>query len=394
MSSIFPLTDDTGAITHYIAVKEDITERKRGEEEELRLHEALTRAAEEWRLTFDALESAMLLLDQEGRVIRLNRSAMLEAGLAFEACIGRHVGNLGPGEPWRTACGVVQEIRADRTALRQARDESAGRWWDVAATRIGEEGGDARSIVVARDVTALMRLQESVRLSERMAAMGSLTAGVAHEVRNPLFAISVNVDTLARELSGREEFADLVDAVHAGVARLNGLMVDLLEYGKPASVTLVEQPLSAAIDLAVPLCAPRAKEAGVEIRPTNGGSQIVRMDRDRLVEVIENLLDNAIQHSPRGSTVTLGLSSFEDEGREWVRCVVQDSGPGFQDSDLSRVFEPFFTRRKGGTGLGLSIAQKIVEQHAGRIHAANRPEGGAMLVIELPCVAMAPVAGA
>jgi PAS domain S-box-containing protein len=392
-SSISPITNDAGTITHYIAVSEDISDRKRSEEEQQRLQDALTQAAAEWKLTFDALESAMLLLDSEGRVLRLNRSAMLEAGIAFEACIGRHVQDLGGGQPWQTAAAMVQEILDERTAFRQVRDDSTGRWWDVAATRIGEMTGSPRSILVARDTTALIRLQESVRLTERMAAMGSLTAGVAHEVRNPLFAISANVDALAEVLSSREEVADLLDAVRAEVARLNRLMVDLLEYGKPAAVTLLEQPLTTAIDLALARCAPRAKEAGVDIHSAGGGSQTVRMDRDRFVEVIENLLENAIQHSPCGSAVSVELTSFRQDGRKWVRCAVIDSGPGFQESDLSRVFEPFFTRRKGGTGLGLSIAQKIVEQHAGRIHAANRPERGAMVTIELPLVEGAPAAG-
>jgi PAS domain S-box-containing protein len=385
-SSISPLTDDTGAVTHYIAITEQITERKRAEEAQSRLQAALRHAAEEWRVTFDALESAVLLLDREGRVMRLNRSAMVEVGAPFDACIGRHVGGLGSGEPWRAAGQLIHEARDERTAFRQVVDDARGRWWCVAATRIAEGEGEARSILVLRDVTALVKLEESVRLSERLAAMGSLTAGVAHEVRNPLFAISANVDALAEVLLGREEVADLLEAVRTEVRRVNGLMVDLLQYGKPSAVTLVEQPLGPALDVAVRLRALAAKEAGVEVEITGDGRQLVRMDRDRFVQVIENLLDNAIRHSPRGSRVTLASSGFREEGRDWVRCLVMDSGPGFREQDLPRVFEPFFTRRKGGTGLGLSIAQRIVEQHAGRIHASNRPDGGAVIVVDLACV--------
>jgi len=100
--------------------------------------------------------------------------------------------------------------------------------------------------------------------------------------------------------------------------------------------------------------------------------------------VFENLIDNAIQHSPRGGKVRVRVRQTERSGRPLVEARVEDSGNGFRPDDLDRVFEPFFTRREGGTGLGLSIVHRILDEHSGTIEAANRPEGGAVITLRLP----------
>jgi signal transduction histidine kinase len=106
------------------------------------------------------------------------------------------------------------------------------------------------------------------------------------------------------------------------------------------------------------------------------------MDRTRLMRVFENLLENAIQHSPRGGQVSVEVRRA-DGSVDAIECVVEDSGPGIAAEDLPHVFEPFFTRRKGGTGLGLSIVQRIVEQHGGEVLVANRPHGGTAVTVRL-----------
>ena len=110
----------------------------------------------------------------------------------------------------------------------------------------------------------------------------------------------------------------------------------------------------------------------------------IRMDRPRLHQVFQNLVQNAVEHTPRGGRVLVALQRETRDGQLGVSCSVRDCGPGFDSADLPHVFEPFFTRRRGGTGLGLSIVQRIVEQHCGRAWAANHPEGGGVVTVWLP----------
>jgi len=108
----------------------------------------------------------------------------------------------------------------------------------------------------------------------------------------------------------------------------------------------------------------------------NGVTAMVSMDRGRLVQVFQNLVQNAIEHSPPGTQVAIDACEVRESGRPWIECSVRDSGPGFRKEDLPRIFEPFYTRRRGGTGLGLSIVQRIADEHSGRIRVGNQPEGG------------------
>jgi signal transduction histidine kinase len=110
----------------------------------------------------------------------------------------------------------------------------------------------------------------------------------------------------------------------------------------------------------------------------------IKIDRRRLSKVFVNLIENAIQHSPAQSTVTVEACKLLDSGQEWVQCAIRDSGRGILPEDMPRIFEPFFSKRRGGTGLGLAIAQRIMQEHGGKLIAVNNPDGGACMMARFP----------
>jgi signal transduction histidine kinase len=231
------------------------------------------------------------------------------------------------------------------------------------------------------------RLQASLQRSEIMAAMGSLVVGVAHEVRNPLFAISSTLDAFEARFADRPEYQRYLDVFHAEVDRLTTLMQELLEYGKPPTLELVPDSLEEAFAQALRSCTRLATHMNVHIvSPSRREHGLVRMNRQRLVQAFQNLLENAIQHSPPGGCVVVETAEVSLDGRDWMVYMIKDAGLGFRTADLPRVFEPFFTRRRGGTGLGMSIVLRIVEEHGGNITAGNCPAGGAVIVVRLPLI--------
>jgi signal transduction histidine kinase len=162
-------------------------------------------------------------------------------------------------------------------------------------------------------------------------------------------------------------------------------MRDLLDFGKPSLLQRTPTRLPEVLRRAIRSCVNLARDRRVTVEEhLEGEVPPLEVDASRVEQALENLLANAIQHAPSGSVVRARLGTVQQGTGRSVRLCVEDDGPGIPEGDLPRIFEPFFSRRKGGTGLGLSIVQRVAEAHGGSISAENRRGGGASFILVLP----------
>jgi PAS domain S-box-containing protein len=369
-----------------VSAVRDVSARVQAEERQRRLEADLQLAAEQWRETFDALDLGIVIADPQMRVVRLNRRALeLAAPRAAADVLGHGLEELADREPWQAMASLHRRVgEAGASLVTQAREASSGRWFFLLGSLwVRDEANPDWRILTVRDVTEIRAVQEQLRHAKVMEALGSLVAGVAHEVRNPLFSISATLDALDGDLKDSPAFAEYAGLLRSQVGRLTQLMRDLIDYGKPAGLRRAPTRLSEVVRRAVRSCAPLAREHQVQVQE-NVARDLPTLDIDgpRVEQAMENLVANAVQHAPAGSVVRVegGL----DGAGAAVRLTVEDEGPGLPPVALERMFEPFFTRRKGGTGLGLSIVQRVAEAHGGTVVAENRPGRGARFTLVLP----------
>ena len=343
-------------------------------------------------------DAAVFMLGPDGRVVSWNRGAERITGYSTEEALGVHFSHVY----------LEGEIAADVPRRLLGEAEATGKAW-IEGWRVRKDGsrfyacttytplktsdgrlrgfaGVTRDITARREMEAQLReAQEALRRNETLSRMGALVAGVAHEVRNPLFGISATVDAFEARFGHSQELMPFVSMLRREVSRLHQLVQGLLSYGRPPGSALLPGPLSRVLDESLELTAALAREREVRVElHVEPDLPRVRMDPGRLIQVFHNLLTNALQHSPPGSTVRLTARRLTDEGATRVECLVMDQGPGFPPEYLSRVFEPFHAYRPGGVGLGLPIVQRIVEEHHGSVSVGNGPEGGAEVRVYLP----------
>ena len=268
----------------------------------------------------------------------------------------------GPTERDRELVGIISAYNEVTDRLK------------VAHERLELEVGRLREDLAEKD--------RELERRTRLAALGEMAAGLAHEIRNPLGSISLFASLLERDLVERPAQLDLVRKIHNGVQSLDELVSEVLAFARPGEVERAWVGLGPVLAGAVDLCRSRFERQKVRLESSDGVDDVeVYADAGQLQRALLNLLLNAAEACDCGGRVRLSVREVGDEA---VQIEVADSGAGIGPEVMDRIFNPFFTTKDTGTGLGLAIVHRIVESHGGTIRAGNDPGGGAVFSIRLP----------
>jgi len=234
---------------------------------------------------------------------------------------------------------------------------------------------------LARALAQLQATFERLRLEDRMAALGALSVGIAHEIRNPLASISGAIEILEGAVPAGDDRHEFVDILKKEIARLNGLVGRQLDLARTAPVERAACDLGAIAREVTDLARKQAESQGVVVATdVDPATPAAWADESRVRQAVLNLVVNAIQAMPTGGEMRVAVVPRESR----AVVVVEDRGPGLPPADRDRLFEPFFTTKREGTGLGLAIAWQIARQHDGELVAEDREGGGARFALALP----------
>jgi two-component system sensor histidine kinase PilS (NtrC family) len=326
-----------------------------------------------------SLSSGLVTVDPQWRVLTINQAATDILGIEAASAVGSDVERLLPG-----LRGKVGD-RDPRQPLRRADLELARGERTLVVGISVSPLRDVHDAVVGRvinfqDLTDLRRMEHQMRRAERMATLGQLSAGIAHEIRNPLASISGSIELLRQGHVASEDDAALMAIVNREIDRLNGLISDLLDWANPRPPQIVDLDLAVLVDETVRVFR-QDKSSGVEVGLTTPRELVMAGDAAKLRQVVWNLLRNAAEAAAAGGghvEVAVGGSA------DTAEIVISDDGAGIPREHLSRVFDPFFTTKKRGTGLGLATCHSIVTDHGGSLDVASDAGGGTRVVVRLP----------
>lgn len=333
-----------------------------------------------------SMSSGVLTLNREGRITSINEVAAAAAGVSRELAEGKGFITLFPeASAALAAAGTGPERRRFEASWKNTQGEP--RYYEFRVSPLlGARDVALGSLLIVDDVTDLRQMETQLRQTDRLAAVGRLAAGIAHEIRNPLASISGSIQMLAQELQLDAVNRRLMNIVIRETDRLNGLITDFLLYARPGPRVLEEIYLDRLIAELVTVARNRPDmPANVNWQTNLEPDLMVRIDPRMFEQILWNLVNNAVQVQPQGGVVEINARRQpENGGHGRIRLEVGDRGPGIPVELLEKIFDPFFTTREGGTGLGLSIVYRIAEGMGARVWAENRPEGGARFVLEIP----------
>ncbi len=334
----------------------------------------------------NSLTAGLLVADGQGLVQILNPAGRKMLGITASVH-GSHISALPPVVAPLAA--VVNECLTTGESIRRRALEvphaNEVTHLGVTATKLGQSEGNAAGGVIClfSDLTAVIDLEEQLRLKETLARLGELTAGIAHEFRNGLATIH-GYGKLIDPAALPAQYKPYVEGIRQETEALGQVVTNFLNFARPTQLSLATQDLAALVQRAADDLKNDVQQLGGEIIVTGQFGQ-VDADDVLLRQAFSNLLRNAIEAcQPSGKTPHVRVEGLIDSAQHQTRVSVHDNGPGLDPNSRDRIFRPFFTTKKTGTGLGLALVQKIVVTHNGRVSAGSSPSGGACFQVTLP----------
>ncbi len=353
---------------------------------------------QEYAMILENIEDAVIALDMQGQIKLFNPAAQDYTGLSEKQSLGRIFFDRFSHQEvlcylTRTALTEGRSI-SDHEAVILRMPRTRPRPVSVTVSPIFTTDGVQQGVVlILRDLTQVRTLEEAIRRADRLSMIGTMAAGLAHEIKNPLGGIKGAAQLLQMELSDSQELQEYTQLMIRETERVNRIIEELMDLSRPRKTECNEVNISQILDEIVMLQKQAVAERGISFKlhldpsipPFSG-------DRDLLVRMLLNLIKNAAEAEPDGGEILI-QSRIDSEYHmsvpgarptPMVLISISDNGPGIPQQKLDQIFTPFYTTKEGGTGLGLPICQKIVTDHGGLLHFNHRPEGGTLVKVSLP----------
>jgi two-component system sensor histidine kinase HydH len=329
------------------------------------------------------LPVGLIATDRYGKIAFFNDAAEKITGLNLQEARGKDPEIVLPSH-W---CGLKEYLDQGETVLEKEMEcVFSGQQAvpvSISATRIvNEEGHFVGNILILRDLGEVRRLQEEVRRKEKMAALGGLAAGVAHEIRNPLSSIKGLASYFGGKFAEGSDDRQAAGVMIQEVDRLNRVISELLDFARPSELKLKPTNVIEMLAHSARLVQQDAGTKNIEIH-WSGSKNLpqVQLDVDRFSQCLLNLYLNAIQSMDAGGVLSINCSPGDNEN---IRVEIADTGKGISSSNLKKIFDPYFTTKSTGTGLGLAIVHKIIEAHQGNIKVTSTAGKGTVFTIFIP----------
>jgi two-component system, NtrC family, sensor histidine kinase PilS len=333
-----------------------------------------------------SMRGGLISTDLDGKIREVNPAGAAILGSSPEALRGLTILEVLPGAELEAPAGGSPPAISRREFLHCNPGGDQRTLGISASPLLVPEIGVVGCVYTFQDLTDEKRRQADNRVKERMAALGRMASAIAHEIRNPLASIGGSVKLLQNLSSLDDDQAKLISIVTRESERLNKLVSDFLLYSRDQRFELREVDIANLLEETLlllehhPLFGSQTRiERKLPSRPV-----VISADADKLRQVFWNICDNALKAMPEGGTLTAGIEEAGKPHDQYARVMISDTGIGFPEEDLKKVFEPFQSGFQNGTGLGLAIVYQLIEGHGGRVRLESAPGKGATCIIDLP----------